>query len=95
MLATERGVPWTDWEDAYVGPIELDLAALRSRAELFGEDREAIDAMTSAYGVELDRDLVKDLGLVRNLQVIPWLAVFAERDPSLLVRMRARIEHLP
>ena len=46
-------------EDAFLGPIE-PTAALRSRAELFGEDRDAIEAMTSAYGV-VDRDLVRDL----------------------------------
>jgi hypothetical protein len=32
---------------------------------------------------------------VRNVQVIPWLAVFAERHPELLPRMRARIAALP
>ena len=45
VLATDRGVLWTDWEDAYIGPVELDIAALRSRADLFGEDREIIDAI--------------------------------------------------
>jgi hypothetical protein len=94
VLATDRGVLWTDWEDAFVGPVEFDLACLRSRADLFGEDREAIEAMTAAYG-DYDPDLVRDLGLVRNVQVIPWLAVFAERDPELLPRMRARLARLP
>lgn len=93
VLATHRGVLWTDWEDAFLGPVEFDLACLRSRAELFGEDRDAIEAMTSAYG-ESNRELVSDLGLVRNVQVIPWLAVFSERDPDLLPRMRARISKL-
>lgn len=93
VLATSRGVLWTDWEDAFLGPVEFDLAALRSRAELFGEDRDAIEVMTAAYG-EVNHDLVRDLGLVRNVQVIPWLAVFSERDPDLLPRMRARISKL-
>lgn len=94
VLATTRGPLWTDWEDAFLGPVEFDLACLRSRAELFGEDRDAIEAMTAAYGDDVDRALVDDLGLVRNVQVIPWLAVFAERDPDLLPRMRARISKL-
>jgi hypothetical protein len=95
VLATTRGAVWTDWEDAFVGPVEFDLACLRSRADLFGEDRAEIDAMIAAYGSDVDPDLVSDLGLVRNVQVIPWLAVFAERDPDLLPRMRRRIEKLP
>lgn len=95
VLATARGAVWTDWEDAFVGPVEYDLACLRSRAELFGEERDVIDAMSGGYDGPFDAALVRELGLVRNLQVIPWLAVFAERDPSLLPRMRARIERLP
>ncbi len=65
VLATQRGPLWTDWEDAFVGPIEFDIACLSA------------------------------LGLVRNVQVIPWLAVFARRTPELLPRMRARIAKLP
>lgn len=94
MLGTARGVLWTDWEDAFLGPVEFDIACLRSRAELFGEEVEVIDAMSAAYG-EYDVELVRDLGLVRNVQVIPWLVVFAERDPDLLPRMRARLAKLP
>jgi len=95
VLATARGAVWTDWEDAFVGPVEWDIAALRSKAELFGEERSDIDAMTAAYGDDYDADLARDLGLVRNVQVISWLAIFAERDPALLPRMRARLERLP
>lgn len=95
VLATARGAVWTDWEDAFVGPVEFDIACLRSRADLLGEDRAAIDAMIEAYDQPWDRDLVRDLGLVRNVQVIPWLALFAERQPELLPRMRARLDRLP
>jgi thiamine kinase-like enzyme len=95
VLATARGAVWTDWEDAFVGPIEWDLASLRSRLVLFGEEREAIEAACEGYDHEHDPALVDDLALCRNLQVIPWLAVFAERDPSLVPRMKARIAKLP
>jgi hypothetical protein len=93
VLATHRGVLWTDWEDAFLGPVEFDIACLRSRADLFGEDKDAIEAMCTAYG-EWNRALVDDLGLVRNCMVIPWLAIFAEREPEHLTRMRARIAKL-
>lgn len=61
----------------------------------FGEERDAIDEAYAAYDAPFNVDLVRDLGLVRNLQVIPWLAVFAERQPELLARMRERISKLP
>jgi Phosphotransferase enzyme family len=94
VLASARGPLWTDWEDAFVGPVEYDLACLRSRAELFGEDREAIERATAAYGSHVDAQLVSELGTVRNVQVVVWLALFAERQPELLPRLRARIEKL-
>jgi hypothetical protein len=94
VLAAERGTLWTDWEDAFVGPIEHDLACFRSRAELFGEQRAEIEAACAAYDVPHDADLVRELGHVRNVQVIVWLAIFAERQPVLAPRLRARIEKL-
>jgi hypothetical protein len=95
VLASARGPVWTDWEDAFVGPVEWDLASLRSRAALFGEDVEAIEAACAGYAGPFDPELVRELALCRNLQVIPWLAVFAERDVSLVPRLRARIGRLP
>lgn len=94
VLSTSRGAVWTDWEDAFIGPVEWDIACLRSRLVLFGEERDSIEAMTAAYDAPYDATLAKDLGLVRNVQVIVWLAVFAERQPELLERMRARIARL-
>ena len=95
VLSTARGPVWTDWEDAFFGPVEWDLACLRSKAELFGEERDAIDEACASYDAPLARDLVRDLALVRTLQVIPWLAIFAERQPELFPRMRARLAKLP
>lgn len=94
VLATKRGPLLTDWEDAFVGPVEWDIASLRSKAELFGEEGADIDAMTEAYGTDYDAELARELGLVRNVQVVSWLAIFAERHPDVLPRMRARIDKL-
>lgn len=93
-LSSARGALWTDWEDAFVGPVEYDLACLRSKAELFGEDCEAIERATAAYGSDVDAQLVSSLGIVRNVQVVVWLALFAERQPELVPRLRARMEKL-
>jgi aminoglycoside phosphotransferase (APT) family kinase protein len=95
VMATSRGAVWTDWEDAFIGPIEYDIACLRSKLDLFGEEKEGIEAMLAAYDASYNRALAEDLGLVRNVQVIAWLALFAERQPELLPRMRARIDRLP
>lgn len=85
---------WIDWEDAFVGPIEYDLACLLSKAELFGEKREEIHASLAAYTMNYNDELLRDLLWVRNAQVVVWLALFAERQPELLPRMRLRLAHL-
>jgi aminoglycoside phosphotransferase (APT) family kinase protein len=95
VMATSRGAVWTDWEDAFVGPVEYDIACLRSKLDLFGEEKEGIEKMLAAYDGDYDLGLAGELGLVRNVQVIVWLALFAERQPELLPRMRARIDRLP
>ena len=78
-------------------PMERDqsLGKIGIAESLFGEERALIEATLAAYGVPHDAALVRELGLVRNVAVIAWLAVFAERQPELLPRMRARLDRLP
>jgi len=94
VFATERGPLWTDWEDACVAPVEWDLATLAARHELFGEESEWLRLALDTYDLEVDRTLVRELIPLRNLQVIPWLVVFAERQPDLAGRARARLAHV-
>lgn len=102
VLATRDGPLWTDWEDAFVGPVEYDLASAWSKAELFGESVGTLRALLDAYAAErarlglapCDEALQRELGAVRNAQVCAWLAVFAERQPEHLPRLEARLAHL-
>lgn len=95
VFATTRGPLWTDWEDACVAPVEWDIATLRSRNVMFGEEADRLVPAIAAYDGAFDESLARDLVTVRNLQVIPWLAVFAERQPELAHRARARLGHVP
>lgn len=93
VLATTRGALWTDWEDAFLGPVEWDLATLASRHRLFGEE-PTLPAVLAAYGPRYDAALVDELLEARSLQAIVWLHLFAERDPSLRGRVQARVDRL-
>lgn len=95
VLSTSRGAVFTDWEDAFLGPVEWDLATFVSRARTFGEERGIVEPAVAAYDGDFEPALVDELVLVRNLQVIPWLAAFGERQPEVLERMRARLARLP
>ena len=94
VFATTRGPLWTDWEDACVAPVEWDIATLQSRHTTFGEERDLLEPALAAYDLDYDRALADDLVIVRNLQVIVWLSVFAERQPELVERVRARLARL-
>ncbi|MCU0673820.1 MAG: aminoglycoside phosphotransferase family protein [Myxococcota bacterium] len=93
VLATTRGALWTDWEDAFLGPIEWDLATLTSRHRLFGEE-PTLPAVLAAYTGPHDAELVDELLEARSLQAIVWLHLFAERDRSLRARVQARVDRL-
>ncbi|MCA9600695.1 MAG: aminoglycoside phosphotransferase family protein [Polyangiales bacterium] len=94
VMHTTRGELWTDWEDAFIGPVEWDLATLASRQTLFGEEAAELPAAMAAYDGPFHPDLVQSLGLARNVQVIAWLTLFAERDPSLHSRVLRRLAKL-
>lgn len=91
VFGTTRGPLWTDWEDACVAPVEWDLATLSARNRMFGEESALLGPALAAYGGDADPGLITDLVALRNLQVIPWLVVFAERQPELLERARMRL----
>jgi hypothetical protein len=61
----------------------------------FGEETALLEASMAAYDAPFDAGLATDLVSIRNLQVIPWLAVFAERQPELAARAKARLAQLP
>lgn len=94
VFPTTRGPLWTDWEDACAAPIEWDLATFTARHVTFGEESDLVLGALATYDVDHDPDLVRDLVPLRNLQVIPWLVVFAERQPELAERARARLAHV-
>lgn len=94
VFATTRGPLWTDWEDACVAPIEWDLATVIARNVMFGEEADALAEVLAGYDLDYDRALARELVGLRNLQVIPWLVVFAERQPELLARARMRLANV-
>jgi len=61
LMHTTRGLLWTDWEDAFTGPIEWDIASLIWNAQILDEDHAAVNAILEAYGP------VNELALQQNL----------------------------
>jgi aminoglycoside phosphotransferase (APT) family kinase protein len=74
LLATPDGPVWTDFEDAWRGPVEWDLACLASTGRLDGK------AAVAAY--PFDPDALGPFLAARQLHVLVWSAVFRNRFPT-------------
>jgi hypothetical protein len=52
VLPTERGLLWTDWEDAFTGPPEWDVASALWNSLFLENDAEGADAFLAGYRAE-------------------------------------------
>jgi aminoglycoside phosphotransferase (APT) family kinase protein len=84
VLRTLDGPAWNDFENACLGPRELDLAGLTIRGTPEGAEAAA------AYG-EHDADLARRLIPVHALFLAAWTCALAERAPQVRPFARERI----
>lgn len=75
LLRTSEEWCWFDFEESVSGPVEWDIACLRSTSRLDGA--QAI----RAYGVDEEASL-RPFREFRQLQGAAWYAVLAERFPQ-------------
>jgi thiamine kinase-like enzyme len=90
VLNTSQGVLWTDWEDAFIGPIEWDLASLVATPYVFGTDLEKAAAAIKGYGQEIDNAILDLCIEVRTFVALVWSIVLHQQHPS--PQRQARIE---
>ncbi|WP_169788865.1 aminoglycoside phosphotransferase family protein [Vulgatibacter incomptus] len=86
---TSVGPIWGDWEDAFAGPAEWDLACLVSASAVLGDGSEAAEVLR-CYGGSVDEAMLDHMIEARTLQAIVWAALLlpdAERNPKLLARL--------
>jgi hypothetical protein len=80
LLTTAGGeVLWNDFEDAFRGPLEWDLAVMRRTAALDGE--AALAAYLALTGVRPDAGLLAACGRVRDWQALCWTLLGAVHHP--------------
>lgn len=84
VLRTTSGPRWTDFENACLGPRELDLVGLTIRGTPAGAEALA------AYG-EHDAELVRILVPVHALFLAAWTCALAERAPAVRPWARERL----
>lgn len=82
VLNTAQGVLWTDWEDAFVGPIEWDLASLVANPYVFGADQDKAEAALWGYGAAYDPHVLELCIEVRTFVALVWSVIQYQQRPS-------------
>jgi hypothetical protein len=81
-LNTSKGVVWTDWEDAFLGPVEWDLASMVAASHVFGTDFEKAEAALRGYGRDFDLTALLWCIEARTFVALIWSIVLAKPHPS-------------
>ncbi len=98
LMNTTDGLLVADWEDAFHGPVEWDLASIIWNALILEGDRAWVDALLGAYrhsgGVFDDRALATSL-VARAAAVTAWYPIlYPNPDAERGNRLQRRIEWL-
>jgi hypothetical protein len=95
LMNTAQGLLWTDWEDAFSGPVEWDIASIIWNARILDHDHDTVDAILSAYreaGGRIDERALHQSLIARAAVMTAWYPVLypnpnAERREKLCSRI--------
>lgn len=87
LMNTTRGLLWTDWEDAFSGPVEWDVASLIWNAQILDEDHGTVSAILGAYG-PVNQSALRQCLVARAAVMTAWYPILypnpnAERQSKL------------
>ncbi len=98
LLVTSGGLRWSDWEDAFVGPVEWDLASLIWNARLLESDTASADAMLAGYGEAggvFDESLLDQCLIARAAVMCAWYPIlYPQPDAARRAKLRHRLDWL-
>jgi hypothetical protein len=98
LLVTTDGLRWSDWEDAFVGPVEWDLASLIWNARLLESDTVTAEAMLAGYreaGGAFDETLLEQCLIARAAVMCAWYPIlYPQPDAARQAKLRHRLDWL-
>jgi thiamine kinase-like enzyme len=98
LLMTTHGLLWTDWEDAFAGPVEWDLASIIWNAKLLENDQATTDAIIQAYescGTAIDHQVLHQCLVARAAVMSTWYPIlYPQPSPQRLQKLRQRLDWL-
>lgn len=98
LMVTTGGLLWTDWEDAFSGPVEWDLASILWNARHLDEDHALADRIEVGYqeaGGTIDRSLLETCFTARAAVMSAWYPVlYPNGDQDRLRKLQSRMAWL-
>jgi len=103
LMMTNQGLLWADWEDAFAGPIEWDIASVIWNAQLIGQDHKTVQHFLDAYAAQghtPDPSRLQQCLIARAAVMSAWYPILypnpnADRREKLAKRMHWLQEQEP
>lgn len=98
VLDTTEGLLWTDWEDAFLGPAEWDVASLIWNAKLLDDDAATVAAVMNGYeaaGGRIDVSLLQQCLKARAAVMCAWYPLlYPNPDAVRAEKLKQRLDWL-
>lgn len=98
LMMTTQGLLWTDWEDAFSGPIEWDLASVIWNAKLLENDNDIVEKILAAYkyaGGYFDQMALQQCLIARAAVMSTWYPIlYPNPSPDRVAKLQHRLDWL-
>jgi thiamine kinase-like enzyme len=98
LMLTSSGLLWADWEDAFSGPVEWDLASIIWNAKILENDQQTADAILTAYlraGGRIDPHALGHCLIARAAVMSAWYPIlYPDPSPERKGKLQARLDWL-
>lgn len=94
LMNTTRGLLLTDWEDAFSGPVEWDVASLIWNAQILDEDHATVRTILDAYG-SVNESVLQQSMIARAAVITVWYPIlYPDPNADRRDKLKRRIEWL-
>lgn len=98
LMMTTQGMLWTDWEDAFSGPVEWDLASIIWNAKLLENDQVLVRGILESYqdaGGRYDEAILDQCLIARAAVISAWYPIlYPSPSEERVGKLKQRIEWL-
>jgi hypothetical protein len=98
LMQTTEGLLWTDWEDAFAGPVEWDVASIIWNAKILEQDHATVEAILAAYvdaGGQVESPVLDQCLIARAAVMTAWYPIlYPNPDAERTAKLQRRIDWL-